>query len=297
MIWNHYHIAESIQDALNALCSARGPACPVGGGTDLLLEIQQGHRPPVDTLVDLTRIPELTRLEMQEGRLFIGAGVPVSRIAADPLVRLHAAAVSEACALIGGPQVRNSATLGGNVAHALPAADGMISLVTMDAEAEIATPEGLRRSPILTLFRGPGQSNLDLSREFLVGFYLPLRGYTEGCTFSRVMRPQGVALPILNMAAWLRREGDCIADVRIAVGPAGPRPQRAAPVEDFLRGCSFTPATIEAAAQIWHTSMHFRSSPQRASSAYRFHLSGILFREVIEKAWRRTFELSGEKNE
>jgi xanthine dehydrogenase FAD-binding subunit len=290
MIWNHYHIAESIEDALAALRGAQGPACPLGGGTDLLLEIQQGHRPAVDTLVDLTRIPELVRLEIQEGRLFIGAGAPVSRIAEDGLVCAHAPAVAEACALIGGPQVRNSATLGGNVAHALPAADGMIALVAMDAEAEIASESGRRRAPLLSLFRGPGQTSLDLSREFLVGFHLNLRQPGEGCAFSRVMRPQGVALPILNMAAWLRREGERIAGIHIAVGPAGPTPQRAGPVEEFLCGCIYTPANIEAAVEIWHTSMRFRTSPQRASAEYRYHLSGVLYQEVISRAWQRSFE-------
>jgi carbon-monoxide dehydrogenase medium subunit len=294
MIWNRYHIAESLEDALAALRDAPGSACPVGGGTDLLLEIQQGHRPAVDTLVDLTRIPELTRLELREDYLFIGAGVPVSRIATHPLVWQHAAAVCEACALIGGPQVRNTATLGGNVAHALPAADGMIALVTMDAEAEIAAPDGLRRAPILTLFRGPGQTALDLSKEFLVGFRVPARKVGEGCGFSRVMRPQGVALPILNMAAWLQRDGERIADIRIAVGPAGPQPQRAKPVEDFLRDRIYSPRTLEAADEIWHTSMRFRSSPQRASSAYRYHLSGLLFQEVMDKAWQRSFESAGD---
>ena len=205
MTWNHYHIAESIDDALAALNEAQGQACPLGGGTDLLLEIQQGHRPAVDTLVDLTRIPELVRLEIQQDRLFIGAGVPVSQVAEDRLVQHHARAVCEACALIGGPQVRNTATLGGNVAHALPAADGMISLVALDAEAEIAAPDGRRFAPILSLFRGPGQSALDLGKEFLVGFRIQTRRPGEGSAFSRVMRPQGVALPILNMAVWLRR--------------------------------------------------------------------------------------------
>ena len=202
MNWNHYLIPLSIEEALAALAASEGPACPVGGGTDLLLEIQQGHHPPVDTLVDVTRIPELTRLEIQDGNLFIGAGVPVAEVAEAGLVRTHAAAVSEACALIGGPQVRNSATLGGNVAHALPAADGMIALVAMDAMADIAGSAGRRRVPILSLFRGPGQSTLEPTREFLVGFWIEARKAQQGCAFSRVMRPQGVALPILNMAVW-----------------------------------------------------------------------------------------------
>ena len=289
MIWNHYHIASSIADALTVLGGAQGPACPVGGGTDLLLEIQQGHRPGVDTLVDVTRIPELGRLEARDGSLVIGASVPVSRVAESPMVREHARAVAEACALIGGPQVRNSATLGGNVAHALPAADGMIALAAMGALVEIASPQGEREEPILSLFRGPGQSALDLSREFITAFRLPLRQSGEGSAFSRVMRPQGVALPILNMAVWLRREGEIVADLRVTAGPSGPRPQLASAVEEVLRGQAYTPESIAAAARAWRGSARFRSSAQRASADYRYHLCDSLFTEVITRAWQRSF--------
>lgn len=293
MNWKNYLIAQSVEDALQKLAQSTGSVRPIGGGTDLLLDIQQGHQPPIDTLIDLTQIPELTCLEIRDGHLFIGAGVPVSRVAESSLVKEHAMAVSEACALIGGPQVRNSATLGGNVAHALPAADGMISLVSMDAVVEIASDSGWREAPILTLFRGPGQTALDLKREFLVGFRVGLHQAGQGCAFSRVMRPQGVALPILNMSAWVERDQERIAAVRIAVGPAGPTPQRARAVEEFLTGRAYTCETIQSAVEVWHTSMRFRSSPQRASAEYRSHLSGVLFEEVIARAWQRSGGFNG----
>ena len=133
----------------------------------------------------------------------------------------------EACGLIGGPQVRNTATLGGNVAHALPAADGTIALVALDARVEIASRDGRRLVPILNLFAGVGQSTLLADQEILVGFHLPLRKTGQASAFSRVMRPQGVALPVLNLAVWLERAGDQIHSIRIAIGPSGPVPQRA----------------------------------------------------------------------
>ncbi len=287
-LWSQYVVAKSVDEAVQALASASGPACPVGGGTDLLLELQQGHHAPMDTLVDLTAIDELRCLEERGGRLFIGAGVPVSKVVEHPLVRKHAPGVVEACSLIGGPQVRNSATLGGNVAHALPAADGMISLVAMGAEVEVAAPEGRRMAPILTLFKGPGQSTLIPNREILVGFTLPLRQPGEASAFSRVMRPQGVALPILNMAVWLAREGETIRAARVAVGPAGPTPQRATAVEEYLAGKPFTPQTLEGAVQRMRETMKFRTSARRATSEYRTHLSGVLLQDVLEKAWARS---------
>jgi carbon-monoxide dehydrogenase medium subunit len=233
--------------------------------------------------------------------LFIGAAVSVAEITDSPLVRRHALAVSEACGLIGGPQVRNTATLGGNVAHALPAADGMIALLALDAVAEIASFERerveLRRAPLLSLFRGPGQSTL-LAGEILTGFYLPPQGEGQASAFGRVMRPQGVALPVLNVAVWLERKKDTIADLRVAVGPAGPVPQRAAAVEAALQGAAYGgPARAEilrVAGEAWKE-MRFRTSPQRATAGYRHHLVGVLFERVLQTAWDRTGDLTVEE--
>lgn len=286
-LWSNYVLAATIDEAVQALASAGGTAQPVAGGTDLLLELQQGRHDPVHTLVDVSAIPDLQRLEERGGQIFVGAGVPVARIVEHPLMRYHAPGVVEACDLIGGPQVRNTATLGGNVAHALPAADGMISLAAMDAVAEVAGARGTRLVPLLELFRGVGKSILSENNEILTGFYLPMRQDGQASAFSRVMRPQGVALPILNMAVWLQRSEDRIECVRIAVGPAGTTPQRALAVEEFLAGKRGSSATIAAAVDLIRSTMKFRTSPRRATAEYRQHLAGVLLLEVFEKVWQR----------
>ncbi|MEN4012758.1 MAG: FAD binding domain-containing protein [Chloroflexota bacterium] len=290
-IWKNYIIPLSVEEAVHALVNSPAPTRLVGGGTDLLLEMQQGHHDPVHTLVDVTRIPELLRLESTHDSLIIGAALPVKIITDSPLVKHHAKAVSEACGLIGGPQVRNTATLGGNVAHALPAADGMISLYAFDAAVEIASPAGRRIQPISSLFKGPGQSTLNPCSEILVKFILPLRKPGQSSAFSRVMRPQGVALPVLNMAVWMEREQDYIKDIHIVYGPSGPVPTRAAQVEEIMRGNPLDKSVLERAKKTIHQSIRFRTSAMRASSIYRYHLSEVLLDEVIGKAWQRTHEL------
>jgi carbon-monoxide dehydrogenase medium subunit len=203
----------------------------------------------------------------------------------------HAQAVAEACGLIGGPQVRNSATLGGNVAHALPAADGMIGLVALGAQAEIAAVDECgvtrRRAPMASLFAGPGKSTLVPGQEILVGFYLPLRSTGQASAFARVMRPQGVALPILNLAIWLAREGTRITGIRIALGPAGPTPQRAQAVENCLNGTEYSAVRISQAKALLEESTRFRTSLRRSTAEYRHHLVGTLFETVLQTAWKR----------
>ncbi len=295
-LWNHYHLAKDLTDALQALTALPPPVRIVAGGTDLLLDLQQGRCAPVISLVDITSIPELQKLEIREQplvgrRLFVGAGVPLNQVAQSALVQEHAQALVEACRLIGGPQVRNSATLGGNVAHALPAADGSIALLALDAQAEVFAAEGSRTIPLADLYLGPGKSALKPGAEILVGFYLPLRAEGQASAFLRVMRPQGVALPVLNMACWLSRRGSQIVDLRLALGPAGTTPHRARPVEQVLCGQDFTPSVLELAGKALLDTAHFRTSPRRASALYRQHLSLVLLSAVVQSAWDRAGEL------
>jgi xanthine dehydrogenase FAD-binding subunit len=286
-LWHKYVPAASLSEALQALKSGEGTAYPIAGGTDLLLDLEQGHHPPAHTLVDLTTVAEMNLIEARTDRLFVGAAVPLSRIARDRLVIDHAAALVEACELIGGPQVRNVATLGGNVAHALPAADGTIGLLALDAMVELATLDGSRRIPLADLFLGPGKSALRQFEELIVGFDLLLKGANEGSAFRRVMRPQGVALPIVNTAIWIKSDGQVIRQVRVAVGPGGPTPWRARDAEQALAGRAMSPATARSALEALLEDVSFRSSPRRASSDYRRHLMGGLFEETLDLAWKR----------
>lgn len=286
-LWQQYLSPRSIPEAILALTSAPGPVVPIAGGTDLLLDIQQGRHTPVHTLVDLTTVPELTQLGLRDGRLFIGAAAPLNHIARHPLVMQRAQALVEACDLVGGPQVRNVATLGGNVAHALPAADGTIALLALDAEAEIADASGTRRVPLSELFLGPGKSSLKHGEELLAGFYLPLMKAQQASAFKRIMRPQGVALPIINLATRISCDGDTITDIRIAVGPGAAIPWRAEQAENELIGKQFNEKSIDAAQEALLAHVGFRSSPRRASAEYRRHLVGALFRDTLSAAWQR----------
>ncbi len=285
--WEHYHVATDVADALQALTDAAGPVSVIGGGTDLLLDIEQGRHEPAHTLVDVTRVPEMCAIELRSETLFVGAGAALSLVVASPLVAAHAQALQEAANLIGGPQVRNTATLGGNVAHALPAADGTIALVALDAQAEIAGAGGRRLAPIESLFRGPGKSTLDAGRELLVGFHLPRRQAGESSAFRRVMRPQGVAIAILNLGVWLHRQGGTIASIRIAAGPSGPVPQRLRGAETVLVGRTPDQSSLEAAVDALLSEARFRTSPHRASADYRRHLAGVLLAETLHAAWER----------
>jgi xanthine dehydrogenase FAD-binding subunit len=285
--WKHYFIPQSIQSALEVLQQAPGTSRLIAGGTDLLLEIQQGHHPPVDNLVDVNQIPEMQRLELEGDELVIGAAVSLKKITQSEVILQHAAALHDASGLVGGPQVRNTATLGGNVSHALPAADGMISLMALQPNVKIVGPQGERRVDLQTIFKGPGQSTLT-PFEIVTEFRLPLRKGGESSAFSRVMRPQGVALPILNLGLWLARDGDTIRGCRIAVGPAGPVPMLCTNAAQKMVGRKPSDQLIEEIGQAILDQVKYRTSPRRATAEYRKHITTGLLEEVFRSAWIRS---------
>jgi xanthine dehydrogenase FAD-binding subunit len=284
---DEYILTHTVDEALQCLSAATGLARIVSGGSDLLLEIQQGMRPVPQMLIDVTEIDEMCALAIRDTSLFIGASVTLTRLINSCLIKQHAQALADAAALMANPQVCNVATIGGNVAHALPAADGTISLLALDAQAEVASMDGRRRVPLAKLFRGPGESSLDPYRDLLVGFYLPLHENSQASAFARRISPQGIALAILNIAVWLQRIDDQVANIRIAAGPSGPVPLRMNAAEKVLIGRSPSPEVQGQALDELLQEAHFRTSLHRATADYRRHLAGVLLQEALSKAWHR----------
>lgn len=286
-LWEDYHRPATIEQALSLLGDSAWPARLLAGGTDLLIDIRSGRVPAPHTLIDVTAIPELHGIGVSdEGELLVGAAATLWEIAGNPLIDRHAPALRQACGLIGGPQVRNVATLGGNVAHALPAADGVIALLTLEARAELASADGRRWLPVESLFKGPGEPAFDRQAEILVRFAIPQRKLGEGAAFWRVMRPQGLAIAILNVAAWLRLDDSGkIEAARLAVGPSGPVPRRARTAEGELLGKDLSASTLSAAGRALRQDVQLRTSPHRATSDYRYHLLDHLLPSVLQAAW------------
>ncbi len=288
-LWERYYTPRTIEEASDLLARYAGEARIIAGGTDLLLEIKQGHRPVAKALVDVTCIDELTRLTFDGDRVTIGAGVTHTQIVKTGQLADRATCLVESCGVVGGPQVRNVATIGGNVAHALPAADGTTSLVALDAEAEIIKNGERMWVPILQMFEGPGQSLLDPTRDMLLNVRFKLSGPREATAFKRIMRPQGVALPVLASAVWVRlaADGETVDDARICIGPVAPVPVRAESVEDALRGRRFDDDALNEAVAIARRDFEPRTSKYRATSEYRVEMIEVLLRRALPLAVRR----------
>jgi CO/xanthine dehydrogenase FAD-binding subunit len=268
--WKHYHTPGSVPEAIDILNRYDGQAQVIGGGTDLLLEIQQGRKPAVEAMMDPSRIPGLGEISREEEYIVIGCAVTHSRIISDECIAQHGTCLVEACGVIGGPQVRNVGTLAGNVAHALPAADGTIGLLVLGGEVEVSDSGGSRWLPLREVFLGAGKSAIDHHRALLTRLRFKPTGPREGSAFYRVMRPQGVALPMISMAACLRvDENKMIEAVRIAVAPVGPVPCLAQAAMETLVGKQATEEQFNKASEAALGTMTLRSSKYRASREYR----------------------------
>jgi CO/xanthine dehydrogenase FAD-binding subunit len=248
-LWEKYHTPSTIDEAITLLNHYNGLARIIAGGTDLLVEMRdQGHA-PLPALIDITSVKELQTIQQEGDFAVLGAGVTHTQIVKSEVLAARATCLVEGCGVIGGPQVRNVATLGGNVAHALPAGDGTTSLVALDAKVEIVKNGERRSVPIRDMYVGAGKSLLDSTRDLLLKICIPLTNEHEGSAFKRIMRPQGVALPILGCAVWVRLDnaGERYAAARICIAPVAQTPTRATEVEKVLIGTYADEASTEAA--------------------------------------------------
>jgi CO/xanthine dehydrogenase FAD-binding subunit len=268
--WRNYHAPRTVDAAIELLQHYDGGARVIGGGTDFLVEMRRGLHRPVEAIIDATRIEGLDRITEEDGYIVIGCGVTHARIASDPGIRAHSSCLAESCGVIGGPQVRNVGTLAGNVAHALPAGDGTIGLLALDGDIEIAAAGGSRWIPARESFVGPGRSAVDRRREVLTRLRFRPAGAREGSAHHRVMRPQGLCLPIVSTAARVRLdEAGNIGAVTISMGPVGPVPWVAEPAMAILRGGPPTRERFDEAAEAVIAEVTLRTSKYRATSEYR----------------------------
>ena len=260
----------SVSEAVRLLEQYDGHARVVGGGTDLLLDIQRGRTPAVEAMVDTSRIDGLDQVTREGNHIVIGCAVTHTQIVKSKTIIRSGTCLVESCGVIGGPQVRNVATLAGNIAHAMPAGDGSIGLLALGGEIEIADNNGQQWIPLQKAFLGPGKSVIDHHRALLTRLRFIPTGMGEGSAFTRIMRPQGVALPMISMAARLGLDdNNNITEVRISLGPAGPVPYLAETAMAFLTGAPAEPDQFKAAAEAVLESVSLRTSKHRATREYR----------------------------
>ena len=273
----------SLADAL-AMLATEPDARPLMGGTDLLVAVRKGSsRPPL--VVDLKGVPELAAsIEERGGSLRITAATVLSRVAADERVRALFPALVEAADVVGSIQIRNRATLAGNLCNASPAADTATPLIAYGATLELTGIGGVRHLPVADFLIGPGQTALEPG-ELVSAVEVPVPAGPAGSAFARMTRRRGVDLATVNLACAIGADGV----TRFGLGAVGPRPFAAIDSTGLLAADDADPTTVdEALRQL--TAPAAPISNVRASREYREAMLLVLARRAAAEARRRRRE-------
>lgn len=277
-----YESAATLDEAI-AILTRLGPGAKVlAGGTDLLPQIKE-HVVEPPALLALGPIPEMQALEASpDGSLRIGALVRMRTIERSPRVLGRWAAVAQGAKLVGSVQIRNLATLGGNICNAAPSADVVPALVAFNAAATIAGPNGRRTLPLEKLFVGPRRTTLEPG-ELLVEVCLPAPAPGTGSAYLRHTPRLEMDIAVAGSAAVVTVADGRITDARICLASVAPVPVRAASAESALRNAEPSDDTIRRAAQAAANDCT-PISDVRGSDEYRRHLVTVLTERAVRLA-------------
>ena len=276
----------SLDECLRLLGARDRETKLLAGGTDLLPQMKNGLTKPA-RVIDLSGVAELRVLAADDGRGFrVGAAVTARQLERDARVKATYPALAESGALVGSIQVRNLATVGGNICNAAPSADMAPPLVALDAEAVIAGPNGRRRVPMASFFTGVRQTVLGPD-ELLVEFVIPPPGPRSGGSYLRHTPRRELDIAVVGVASQVSlRDGGVCAKARIALAAVAPIPLRATAAEQSLEGQPLTPERIEQAAALAVEAAR-PISDQRGSAEFRRHLVRVLTRRTLTSALAR----------
>jgi carbon-monoxide dehydrogenase medium subunit len=281
-----YHRPATVEDALQILQDQKG-AKILAGGTDLLIQIKTGEHKP-QSIVQILDIEDLKILDHSK-TLRIGAGVRLYKIEEDDHIAQGYSALHDAVRSLGSSQVRNMATIGGNICNASPSADTATPLMVLGAEAEIVRRGGQggiesNRVAMDKFFTGPGTTVIRPG-EMLSHLVFPKPPADAGSAFVKIGRVT-LDMAKISCSVYIERNKNEIRTVRIALGGAAPRPVRAVHVERALIGQKMEQASVEDAARNVSESIA-PITDIRSTAEYRREVSAILIRDVVFKAWRR----------
>jgi carbon-monoxide dehydrogenase medium subunit len=277
-------LPRSVDNCVKFLARRGAEAKLVAGGTDLLPQLKNGLLRPA-FVIDLSGVPPLRRLRADSRGLRVGAAVTAREIELNAAVRSGYPALAESGALVGSVQIRNLATVGGNLCNAAPSADMAPPLLALDAEAVIAGPQGQRRVPLAAFFLGV-RSTVLAPDEMLVELVVPAPGARSGGNYLRHTPRRELDIAVVGVASQLTLSNGVCAKARIALAAVAPTPVRATAAEQVLEGQPVTPEQIERAAELAVGAAH-PISDQRGSADFRRHLVRVLTRRTLTTALAR----------
>lgn len=296
MMWKRYYTPKSLSEALELKEGYGKRARIIAGGTDLVIDLSKKGVLSPEAVIDISSISDIRNISLQNGELYIGSAVTFSEILRSSVIRANVPILVEAVRQIAGPQIRNLATIGGNVVNASPAADSIPPLLVLDTIVSITGPGGISREVYLEqLLLGNRKVALE-TNEIVTGFHfqVPPKNYLQ--YFRKVKPRQSMAIALLNLAIFLSVENARIFDVRIAMGAVAPTAVRIKTVENELKNLPTNlakdPNRYKGVFRDINPITDFRGSRQ-----YRLRVAKNLLYEAIVELLERSDQNGGNSNE
>ncbi len=277
----HYNAPASMSELLSGIKNADN-CYFLAGGTDLVVKIKEGLIAP-EFVVDLGKIKELREIADAGLVIIIGATVTHSQLQKSPLIKKYAAVLASAAGQVGSPQIRNVGTVGGNICNASPVADTSPALLVLDGVVEVKGVNGNRNIPLKDFFVRPAVTVLEKG-EFVTSIYIKKVQPGEGASFQKIGKRKALAISVTNAAVWLKKDGDKIADIRIALGAVAAKTIRIPAVEDQLKGLVFDQSVASKAGELAKASVK-PITDLRSTADYRADVVDVIVEQAMCEAW------------
>jgi carbon-monoxide dehydrogenase medium subunit len=274
-----YHQPTTLKEAFSQMEKLKGRAKYIAGGTDILVRIKEKAIQP-DALISLRGIKALKNIG-HNGGLSLGSMIPFRDLETDAVIARDYPALARAVSVLANPQVRNVATMGGNLCNAAPSADCAPPLIVMEATLKLQGPGGEREVPIDKFFTGPGENGKE-AEEVLTQIHIPEKANHTGMAFLKVGRvAQDIA--VVNAAALLVMDKKKCRECRLAVGAVAPVPLRLKNVEKLLAGEELGPELLDRVSEMVEQAVS-PITDVRSTEEYRRIMSGVLIKRAIQQA-------------
>lgn len=283
-----YIKVSSLDEALDIL-DKRKEARLICGGTDVLIKVREGKLSDL-VLVDISDITDLHRIEKKEdGSITIGPAATFTEISENPLIKAYLPMLAEAVSLVGGPQIRNMGTIGGNVCNGATSADSATTLLVYNARLEIRSAQSSRQVALKDFYAGPSKVKLE-EGEILAAIHIDEKDYAGGAgAYVKTSTRKAMDIATIGTAAYLKLDGDHVLEARVAYGVAAPTPIRCPKAEKWAQGQTYDEAFLSEMAERCQAETSPRDS-WRASKNYRLQI----IREQCKNALAASYERAGE---
>ncbi len=277
-----YKKAQSVEDAVKLLAADPGSRL-IAGGTDVLIRLHGGSK-EYRSLVDINGLTELKTIsETTDGTVRIGSMATFSEIMDSNIINRCVPVIAEAVGTVGGPQLRNMATIGGNICNGAVSADSAGALLVLEADLEIRGVNGERRVPVIGFHQGPGRVALGQG-DLLVAFHIRPENYKGfGAAYYKYAMRDAMDIATIGCTAAACLDGDKIEQLRLAFTVAAPKPIRCEHAEKAAAGKPFSKKTLEAISDQVEKDVNPRDS-WRATKAFRLHVIHTLTKRVVRQA-------------